>query len=243
MNNNSVVLGQQTGAGGLNSVGGQQGGLHHSSQRDMYAHHHHHHQMATNGYMPNGYSMMHDPNYGQHYMAAAAAGLYGPRYDMNQAGGGSTGGGSASPMSSYMNGANYGAMYAGGGAGSPYSMQSSQMGSGGQAGVGSVGSTGSSHSPNSNKSETPTPQQQQVSIKREYQQQPSAGGVVGNAADLRHMISMYLPGDASSVMDPTCGGRLQPIPGLQGHPGYRHSVSPDSMLAAAAAAGMTIAHM
>ena len=242
-NRNGLVSSHHTGG-----IHGSVGSVVQQVTRDMYAHH----QMPQ-GYMPNGYgAMMHDPNgYGGHaaaaaytsaaHMAAAAAAnnqLY-PRYDMSQ-----VASSAGSPMYGAMNGANYGGMYAG--AGSPYSMQSQMAG-----GVGSVGSTGSSHSPNSVKSETPTPTGSNGvssaggsasgvppgAIKREYQH---------SAGDLRQMISMYLPGagDAATNMavhaaaaDPTCGGRLQPIPM---HAQY-HSGSPDPMGSASSA--MSMAHM
>lgn len=151
------------------------------SARDMYG--------MPNGYMPNGYSMMHE-NYANQY---AAAGAQYPRYDMSQM------------QHPYMNGGyGYGATVPNS-AGSPYGMQ--------QATGSSHSPSGSSIksepvSPNSGL-HTPTP----GGIKREYvaQQQQTQG-------DLRQMISMYLPGDGSQHMqqysaspDPLGPGPLAPL--------------------------------
>ncbi|XP_011644819.1 transcription factor Sox-2-like isoform X2 [Pogonomyrmex barbatus] len=173
--------------------------------RDVY--------QMPNGYMPNGY-MMHDPTaayqqhvaYGSHMggaaAAAAAASAVGyPRYDSM---GHHMGGGSPSPINSYMNG--YGG-YGGtvpGGSPSPYHQAQS-------------GSQMSSHSPSGSsiKSEptspasgggihTPTPTAVPAStgaagptgqvVKREYMgQQQNQQAVQQQGSDLRQMISMYLP--------------------------------------------------
>ncbi|XP_014672641.1 PREDICTED: transcription factor Sox-3-like [Priapulus caudatus] len=148
--------------------------------RDMYG--------QMNGYMPNGYPMMHDPTaYQQHalsgQMAAANGGLY-HRYDMAAAAQMHA----AQPTSagSYMNsGSSY--MYS-----SPYSsMQSSQMQ---QSAAGSV------------KNE-PGPISSSAAAAAAMEARGRGHVAQG---DLREMISMYLPGDAN---DPNAQHRLQ----MQGH--------------------------
>ncbi|XP_011345009.1 transcription factor Sox-2 isoform X2 [Ooceraea biroi] len=155
--------------------------------RDVY--------QMPNGYMPNGY-MMHDPTaYQQHvaysgHMGGAASAGY-PRYDMSQ----HMGGGSSSPINSYMNGyGGYSGTTVPGSTPSPY--QQAQP-----------GSQMSSHSPSDSsiKSEptspasggihTPTPTGGPASVgapgaagqavKREYMNQTP------QQDELRQMLSMY----------------------------------------------------
>ncbi|XP_016841227.1 transcription factor Sox-2 isoform X2 [Nasonia vitripennis] len=155
-----------------------------------------------NGYMPNGYAMMHDPTtaYQQHYnnhMNAAAAAAGYPRYDMGH----HLGGGSPSPINSYMNGyGGYGPTTVPGGSPSPYHQPQ-------------PGSQMSSHSPSGSsiKSEptspasagihTPTPSGPSSStgppVKREYmsQSQQQQQQQQQQQGDLQQMISMYMGGD------------------------------------------------
>ncbi|XP_060824079.1 transcription factor Sox-2 isoform X2 [Bombus pascuorum] len=163
--------------------------------RDVY--------QMPNGYMPNGY-MIHDPAtayqqhvaYGGHMggAAAAAASAAGyPRYDMGH----HMGGGSPSPINSYMNGYGYGggSNSVPGGSPSPYHQPQ-------------PGSQMSSHSPSGSsiKSEPTSPASGGIHtpptgasssgavggqvVKREYMGQQQSQQAQG---DLRQMISMYLP--------------------------------------------------
>lgn len=188
------------------SAGPQQGQI----SRDVY--------QMPNGYMPNGY-MMHDPTaaayqqhvaYGGHMggAAAAAAAAGYPRYDMGH----HMGGGSPSPINSYMNGyGGYGGTTVPGGSPSPYhqAQPGSQMSSHSPSGS-SIKSEPTS--PASAGIHTPTPtggppsssgapggpqqqqQQQQPPVKREYMtQQQTQHQTHQSQGDLRQMISMYLP--------------------------------------------------
>ncbi|XP_028981877.1 transcription factor Sox-2 isoform X1 [Diachasma alloeum] len=182
------------GVGGMLGVDQRQvsgGGGPQQSQlpRDVY--------QMPNGYMPNGY-MMHDPTayqqhaYGGHMGAAAAAAAAAagyPRYDMSH----HMGGGSPSPINSYMNGyGGYGTTTVPGGSPSPYhqAQPGSQMSSHSPSGS-SIKSEPTS--PASGGIHTPTPTGTSTAsnqgVKREYMgqqgQQPQG--------DLRQMISMYLP--------------------------------------------------
>ncbi|XP_043288677.1 transcription factor SOX-2-like isoform X2 [Venturia canescens] len=195
-----------TGVGGMLGVDQRQvssaGGPQQSQlPRDVY--------QMPNGYMPNGY-MMHDPTaaayqqhaYGGHMGAAAAAVAAAgyPRYDMGH----HMGGGSPSPINSYMNGyGGYGATTIPGGSPSPYhqAQPGSQMSSHSPSGS-SVKSEPTS--PASGGLHTPTPSGGSSggsggggvnsagpvsNIKREYMGQHSQQP----QGDLRQMISMYLP--------------------------------------------------
>ncbi|RWS17407.1 SOX and HMG-box containing protein-like protein [Dinothrombium tinctorium] len=157
--------------------------------RDMY---------QMNGYMPNGYpTMMHEAyqqhaaaaSYGAASMAAAAAsnsGLYG-RYDMSQIPTSMTSG--ASMTMPYMNGSSsYSSM--------PMSSYSSMGPS-----ASPMSATGSSiKSESSGQSgSSPTAMAAAVAAAR---RPPGCG----TTAELRDMISMYLPGDGS---DPSIQSRLQ----------------------------------
>lgn len=167
--------------------------------RDVY--------QMPNGYMPNGY-MMHDPTtayqqhaYGGHMGAAAAAAAAAgyPRYDMGH----HMGGGSPSPINSYMNGyGGYGTTTVPGGSPSPYhqAQPGSQMSSHSPSGS-SIKSEPTS--PASGGIHTPTPSGASSGgggggggsggpssgVKREYMGQQSQQP----QGDLRQMISMYLP--------------------------------------------------
>ncbi|XP_071867501.1 SRY-box transcription factor soxNeuro isoform X1 [Bombus fervidus] len=163
--------------------------------RDVY--------QMPNGYMPNGY-MIHDPAtayqqhvaYGGHMggAAAAAASAAGyPRYDMGH----HMGGGSPSPINSYMNGYGYGGGSSSVPGGSPSPYHQAQP-----------GSQMSSHSPSGSsiKSEPTSPASGGIHtpptgasssgavggqiVKREYMGQQQSQQAQG---DLRQMISMYLP--------------------------------------------------
>ncbi|XP_073986506.1 transcription factor Sox-2-like [Rhodnius prolixus] len=175
--------------------------------RDMY--------QMPNGYMPNGY-MMPDPSaYQQHtaYSSHMASGY--PRYDMSQMHPGS-----------YMNGGSY-SMYGSagtptGGSASPYHSSLQQNSPGGS----SIKSE--PVSPSSGGIHTPTPQPLGGpgsngvgggGIKREY-------GPPTGTGDLRQMISMYLPTDPNSVVDPHQQNPRLAVSHL--HAGYQ-SASPDPM--------------
>ena len=171
-------------------VGGAGGPQQPQLSRDVY--------QMTNGYMPNGAYMMHDPSayqqhpaYGSHMAANAAAAAAYSRYDMGH----HMGGGSPSPINSYMNG------YGG------YSTSSVPAGSPSPYHQTQPGSQMSSHSPSGSsiKSEptspasggihTPTPTGPTSTgapggVKREYMSQQQQQ----QAPDLRNMINLYLPG-------------------------------------------------
>lgn len=177
-------------------VGGNGGPQQTQLSRDVY--------QMPNGYMPNGY-MMHDPTaayqqhvaYGSHMggaAAAAAASAAGyPRYDMGH----HMGGGSPSPINSYMNGyGGYGSTTVPGGSPSPYhqAQPGSQMSSHSPSGS-SIKSEPTS--PASGGIHTPTPTGASSTaaaggqiVKREYMGQQQTQQTQG---DLRQMISMYLP--------------------------------------------------
>ncbi|XP_011152903.1 transcription factor Sox-2 isoform X3 [Harpegnathos saltator] len=186
-----------------------------SLTRDMYM------VQQTNGYMPNGHAtahhyLMHDPTtatvaaayqqhqavaYSGHMSGAAATAASYPRYP--DAMSHHMGGGSPSPINSYMNGySGYPGTTVPGGSPSPYHQAQS-------------GSQMSSHSPSGSsiKSEptspasggihTPTPTGPTSAgaaagqaVKREYmgqQQQQQQQQQPNQQGDLRQMISMYLP--------------------------------------------------
>lgn len=152
--------------------------------RDMYG--------QMNGYMPNGYPMMHDPTaYQQHalsgQMAAANSGLY-HRYDMAAAA--QMHASQPTSAGSYMNGSSS-YMYS-----SPYSsMQSTQMP---PSTAGSV------------KSESGSISSGAAAAAAAAAMESRGRGHMAQG-DLREMISMYLPGDAN---DPNAQHRLQQ---MQGH--------------------------
>uniref|UniRef100_A0A6V7J817 HMG box domain-containing protein n=1 Tax=Bracon brevicornis TaxID=1563983 RepID=A0A6V7J817_9HYME len=198
---------RQVSAGG----GSQQSQL----PRDVY--------QMPNGYMPNGY-MMHDPTaYQQHaayggHMAAAAAAVAGyPRYDMSH----HMGGGSPSPINSYMNGyGGYGTTTVPGGSPSPYhqTQPGSQMSSHSPSGS-SIKSEPTS--PASGGIHTPTPtggsNTSNPAIKREYmgqqqQQQQQQQPGQQQQGDLRQMISMYLPQNTEQGVVQHSAGVYSPGP-------------------------------
>ncbi|XP_067203878.1 transcription factor Sox-2 isoform X4 [Linepithema humile] len=164
--------------------------------RDVY--------QMPNGYMPNGYAMMHDPTYQQHvaysgHMGGAAASSAYPRYDPM---GHHMSGGSPNPINSYINGyGGYGSTTVPGGSPSPYhqAQPGSQMSSHSPSGS-SIKSEPTS--PASGGIHTPTPTGGAAStgaagatvqtVKREYGNmgQPQTGQQTG---DIRHMMSLYLP--------------------------------------------------
>ncbi|CAD1471674.1 unnamed protein product, partial [Heterotrigona itama] len=190
-----------TGVGGMlgvdqRQVGGTSGPQQAQLSRDVY--------QMPNGYMPNGY-MMHDPAaayqqhvaYGGHMggaAAAAAASAAGyPRYDMGH----HMGGGSPSPINSYMNGyGGYGNTTVPGGSPSPYhqAQPGSQISSHSPSGS-SIKSeptspaSGGIHTPTPT-GPTPTGAAAGQVVKREYITQQQTQQTQG---DLRQMISMYLP--------------------------------------------------
>lgn len=169
--------------------------------RDVY--------QMPNGYMPNGY-MLHDPTaaayqqhaaYGSHMGAAAAAAAAGySRYDM----GPHMGGGSPSPINSYMSGyGGYGTTTVPGGSPSPYhqAQPGSQMSSHSPSGS-SIKSEPTSPASGGIHTPTPTgggPNTSNPTIKREYMSgQPHSQP---HPQELRQMISMYLPqGGEQSVL-------------------------------------------
>ncbi|XP_072743061.1 transcription factor Sox-2 isoform X2 [Anoplolepis gracilipes] len=169
--------------------------------RDVYA--------MSNGYMPNGHYMMHEPtaayqphvaysHIGNSAAAVAASAAAYPRYDPM----GHMGGGSPSPISNYMNGySGYGTTVPGGSP-SPYhqAQPGSQMSSHSPQSGSSIKSeptspaSGGIHTPTPTAGPTSTgavavagqPVKREPYMPQQTSQQPSQG-------DLRHMISMYLP--------------------------------------------------
>jgi len=207
--------------------------------RDVY--------QMPNGYMPNGYGMMHDPAtaYQQHVAysshmggaASAASAVAYPRYDSM---GHHMGGGSPSPINSYMNGyGGYGGTTVPGGSPSPYhqAQPGSQMSSHSPSGSSikseptSPASGGGIHTPTptGGPSTTVAAVSASQAVKREYmgQQQTSQQTSQG---DLRQMISMYLPQGVEQGVVQHGGGVYSPGP------------SPDS-LAQHHATMQPIAHM
>ncbi|XP_014218258.1 transcription factor Sox-2 isoform X2 [Copidosoma floridanum] len=210
-------------AGGVAGVGGMLG-VEHQRQvgnsagsqqvsREVY-------QMPSS-YMPNGYAMMHDPTaaYQQHYSghmnaAAAAAAAGYPRYDMGH----QLGGGSPSPLNSYINGyGGYGSAATTtvpGGSPSPYhqAQPGSQMSSHSPSGS-SIKSEPTS--PASAGIHTPTPSGPNSTsgpqVKREYMTQ-SQQQQQQQDNSFQQMISMY--------MDPNA---------MQHHNVYSPGPSPDSL--------------
>ncbi|XP_058800205.1 transcription factor Sox-2-like isoform X2 [Phymastichus coffea] len=189
-------VGSMLGVDQRGQVGSTPGGPQQSQlSREVY-------QMPS-GYMPNGYSMMHDPTtaaYQQHYSSHINATSAYPRYDMGH----HLGGGSPSPINSYING--YGG-YTGttvpGGSPSPYhqTQPGSQMSSHSPSGS-SIKSEPTS--PASAGIHTPTPSGAPPPVKREYssmaqQQQQQQQQQQG---ELQQMISMYMGGE-QAVMQHT----------------------------------------
>lgn len=166
--------------------------------RDMYG-------MGMNGYgMPNGYPMMHPDPYmaQQQAMAGQMTGLSQYGYQLP----GSNSQMNTSPMStsSYMNGsASYAYSMA------PY-MQGMQQGGGGSA------TTGDMTQNQALKSESP-PSHQQNNPSTGVTSQDSRGVAPhqssGQKADLRDMISMYLPTDRNQYAS------MQGMQGQYGQPG------------------------
>lgn len=170
--------------------------------RDVY--------QMPNGYMPNGY-MMHDPAayqqhaYGGHMGAAAGY----PRYDMGH----HMGGGSPSPINSYMNGyGGYGGTTVPGGSPSPYHQPQpgSQMSSHSPSGS-SIKSEPTSPASAGIHTPTPTgPSSTGAPVKREYMGQQQAPQQP--QGDLRQMISMYLPQSGEQGVVQHGGGVYSPGP-------------------------------
>lgn len=171
--------------------------------RDVY--------QMPNGYMPNGY-MMHDPTaaYQQHaygsHMGTAGGGY--PRYDMGH----HMGGGSPSPINSYMNGyGGYGGTTVPGGSPSPYHQPQpgSQMSSHSPSGS-SIKSEPTSPASAGIHTPTPTgPSSTGAPVKREYMGQQQTQQPQG---DLRQMISMYLPQNAEQGVVQHGGSVYSPGP-------------------------------
>lgn len=169
--------------------------------RDMYG-------MNMNGYMANGYPMMHDPtgHYSQHMTGqmSALASQYG--YPTSQMGSQM----SSSSAAGYMNGSS----------GYPYSMSPYMQ------------SPAMSHSPPSIKQEhSPTGASSSVGPHSGHSAQGAVATHQGQAVDsrgrpcpgdLREMINMYLPGDANSQQAQAQARMMQ----AQGYSMAAHGVHP-----------------
>ena len=173
------------GVAGL-QVGSSSGAQQQQISRDVY--------QMTNGYVPNAAYMMHDPSaYQQHpaYNSHMANATVYSRYDVGH----HMGGGSPSPINSYMNGyGGYGSASVAGGSPSPYhqTQPGSQMSSHSPSGS-SIKSEPTS--PASGGIHTPTPTGPTSAgagggVKREYMSQQQHQQ---QAPDLRNMINLYLP--------------------------------------------------